>query len=66
GFFRAFSTGLPPLAVVSLFVSTVRFAHLKPPSISSPLLELLRSVLDSVVPVFPWDHPLGHGIHNSQ
>ncbi|KAM6033061.1 olfactory receptor 14C36-like [Theristicus caerulescens] len=47
---KAFSTCLPHLAVVSLFVSTVVFAHLKPPSISSPSLNLVVSVLYSVVP----------------
>ncbi|XP_065509521.1 olfactory receptor 14C36-like, partial [Caloenas nicobarica] len=47
---KAFSTCLPHLAVVSLFVSTVIFAHLKPPSISSPSLDLVVSVLYSLVP----------------
>ncbi|XP_065509012.1 olfactory receptor 14J1-like, partial [Caloenas nicobarica] len=47
---KAFSTCLPHLAVVSLFVSTAVFAYLKPPSISSPSLDLVVSVLYSVVP----------------
>ncbi|XP_027765493.1 olfactory receptor 14C36-like, partial [Empidonax traillii] len=47
---KAFSTCLPHLAVVSLFVSTGVFAYLKPPSISSPSLDLSLSVLYSVVP----------------
>ncbi|XP_064903923.1 olfactory receptor 14J1-like, partial [Columba livia] len=47
---KAFSTCLPHLAVVSLFVSTAMFAHLKPSSISSPSLNLVVSVLYSVVP----------------
>ncbi|XP_059717069.1 olfactory receptor 14J1-like, partial [Haemorhous mexicanus] len=47
---KAFSTCLPHLAVVSLFVSTAAFAHLKPPSMSSPSLDLALSVLYSVVP----------------
>ncbi|XP_065509024.1 olfactory receptor 14J1-like, partial [Caloenas nicobarica] len=47
---KALSTCLPHLAVVSLFVSTIMFAHLKPPSISSPSLDLVVSVLYSVVP----------------
>ncbi|XP_066196188.1 olfactory receptor 14J1-like [Sylvia atricapilla] len=46
---KAFSTCLPHLAVVSLFLSTAVFAHLKPPSISSPSLDLAVSVLYSVV-----------------
>ncbi|XP_065508977.1 olfactory receptor 14J1-like [Caloenas nicobarica] len=47
---KAFATCLPHLAVVSLFVSTGMFAYLKPPSISSPSLDLVVSVLYSVVP----------------
>ncbi|XP_059334365.1 olfactory receptor 14J1-like [Ammospiza nelsoni] len=47
---KAFSTCLPHLAVVSLFFSTALFAHLKPPSMSSPSLDLALSVLYSVVP----------------
>ncbi|XP_068521042.1 olfactory receptor 14J1-like [Anas acuta] len=47
---KAFSTCLPHLAVVSLFISTVMFAYLKPPSISSPSMDLFVSVLYSVVP----------------
>ncbi|KAM6225934.1 olfactory receptor 14A16-like [Porphyrio hochstetteri] len=47
---KAFSTCLPHLAVVSLFVSTSFFAYLKPPSISSLLLDMVVSFLYSVVP----------------
>ncbi|XP_069630647.1 olfactory receptor 14C36-like [Haliaeetus albicilla] len=47
---KAFSMCLPHLAVASLFISTVMFAYLKPPSISSPSLDLLVAVLYSVVP----------------
>ncbi|XP_065510670.1 olfactory receptor 14J1-like [Caloenas nicobarica] len=47
---KAFSTCLPHLAVVSLFVSTAMFAYVKPPSISSPSMDLVVSVLYSVVP----------------
>ncbi|XP_054147545.1 olfactory receptor 14J1-like, partial [Melozone crissalis] len=47
---KAFSTCLPHLAVLSLFLSTVIFAHLKPPSMSSPSLDVALSVLYSVVP----------------
>ncbi|NXJ86991.1 O14J1 protein, partial [Trogon melanurus] len=46
---KAFSTCLPHLAVVSLFLSTGAFAYLKPPSNSSPSLDLVVSVLYSVV-----------------
>ncbi|XP_072705150.1 olfactory receptor 14C36-like [Ciconia boyciana] len=47
---KAFSTCLPHLAIVSLIVSTGMVAYLKPPSISSPSLDLVVSVLYSVVP----------------
>ncbi|NXB97063.1 O14I1 protein, partial [Vidua chalybeata] len=47
---KAFSTCLPHLAVVSLFLSTGPFAYLKPPSISCPSLDLALSVLYLVVP----------------
>ncbi|NWZ60886.1 O14J1 protein, partial [Haliaeetus albicilla] len=46
---KAFSMCLPHLAVASLFISTVMFAYLKPPSLSSPSLDLLVAVLYSVV-----------------
>ncbi|XP_067159262.1 olfactory receptor 14A16-like, partial [Apteryx mantelli] len=47
---KAFSMCLPHLAVVSLFVTTGLFAYLKPPSISSPALDLVVTVLYAVVP----------------
>ncbi|NWY34270.1 O14J1 protein, partial [Pheucticus melanocephalus] len=46
---KAFSTCLPHLAVISLFLSTAVFSYLKPPSNSSPSLDLALSVLYSVV-----------------
>ncbi|CAN8175478.1 unnamed protein product [Coccothraustes coccothraustes] len=61
---KAFSTCLPHLAVVSLFVSTAVFAYLKPPSISSPSLDLALSVLYSVVP--PALNPLIYSLRNQE
>ncbi|XP_053789527.1 olfactory receptor 14A16-like [Vidua chalybeata] len=61
---KAFSTCLPHLVVVSLFLSTVIFAHLKPPSISSPSLDLALSVLYSVVP--PALNPLIYSLRNQE
>ncbi|KAM6141068.1 olfactory receptor 14J1-like [Pterocles gutturalis] len=61
---KAFSTCLPHLAVVSLFVSTAVFAHLKPPSISSPSLDLVVSFLYSVVP--PAVNPLMYSMRNQE
>ncbi|XP_074874875.1 olfactory receptor 14A16-like [Buteo buteo] len=61
---KAFSTCLPHLAVVSLFVSTGMIAYLKPPSISSPSLDLLVAVLYSVVP--PVVNPLIYSMRNHE
>ncbi|XP_064904034.1 olfactory receptor 14C36-like [Columba livia] len=61
---KALSTCLPHLAVVSLFVSTIIFSHLKPPSISSPSLDLVVSVLYSVVP--PAVNPLIYSMRNKE
>ncbi|XP_068034815.1 olfactory receptor 14J1-like, partial [Anomalospiza imberbis] len=61
---KAFSTCLPHLAMVSLFLSTAAFAHLKPPSSSSPSLDLSVSVLYSVVP--PALNPLIYSLRNQE
>ncbi|XP_065509300.1 olfactory receptor 14A16-like [Caloenas nicobarica] len=61
---KAFSTCLPHLAVVSLFISTGIFAYLKPPSISSPSLDLVVSVLYSVLP--PAANPLIYSMRNQE
>ncbi|KAF1555727.1 Olfactory receptor 14J1, partial [Eudyptula albosignata] len=70
---KAFSTCLPHLAVVSLFLSTGMFAYLKllengsgamPPSISSPVLNLVVSFLYSVVP--PAVNPLIYSMRNQE
>ncbi|XP_040399490.1 olfactory receptor 14C36-like [Cygnus olor] len=61
---KGFSTCLPHLAVVSLFISSVVFANLKPPSISSPSLDLVVSFLYSVVP--PALNPLLYSMRNQE
>ncbi|XP_027526292.1 olfactory receptor 14J1-like, partial [Neopelma chrysocephalum] len=61
---KAFSTCLPHLAVVSLFISTGLFTYLKPPSISSPSLDLALSVLYLVVP--PTLNPLIYSLRNQE
>ncbi|XP_068024049.1 olfactory receptor 14A16-like, partial [Melanerpes formicivorus] len=61
---KAFATCLPHLAVVSLFLSTGSFAYLKPSSISSPSLDLVVSVLYSVVP--PAVNPLIYSLRNQE
>ncbi|NWZ74566.1 O14J1 protein, partial [Acrocephalus arundinaceus] len=60
---KAFSTCLPHLAVVSLFICTAIFAYLKPPSISSPSLDLSVSVLYSVPPAL---NPLIYSLRNQE
>ncbi|KAM8795452.1 olfactory receptor 14A16-like [Eudromia elegans] len=61
---KAFSTCLPHLVVVSLFVSTLAFAQLKPPSISQPALDLMLAVMYSVVP--PTVNPLIYSLRNKE
>ncbi|KAM9211445.1 olfactory receptor 14C36-like [Leptosomus discolor] len=61
---KAFSTCLPHLAVVSLFVSTGIFSYVKTPSISSPSLNLVTAVLYSVVP--PAVKPLIYSMRNEE
>ncbi|XP_064556945.1 olfactory receptor 14I1-like [Zonotrichia leucophrys gambelii] len=61
---KAFSTCLPHLGVLSLFLSTGTFAHLKPPSMSYPSLDLALSVLYSVVP--PALNPLIYSLRNQE
>ncbi|KAM9211384.1 olfactory receptor 14A16-like [Leptosomus discolor] len=61
---KAFSTCLPHLTVVSLFISTIFFAYLKPPSISSPFLNLVMAVLYSLLP--PAVNPLIYSMRNQE
>ncbi|XP_072217086.1 olfactory receptor 14J1-like [Excalfactoria chinensis] len=61
---KAFSTCLPHLAVVSLFLITGFFGYLKPPSISSPLLDLSVALLYAVVP--PTLNPIIYSMRNRE
>uniref|UniRef100_A0A8C3B9M9 Olfactory receptor n=1 Tax=Cairina moschata TaxID=8855 RepID=A0A8C3B9M9_CAIMO len=61
---KAFATCLPHLAVVSLCLSTAMFAYLKPPSISSPSLDLVTTVLYSVL--LPAVNPLIYSMRNKE
>ncbi|XP_071886448.1 olfactory receptor 14I1-like [Anas platyrhynchos] len=61
---KVFSTCIPHLAVVSLFVSTTMFAYLKPLSISSPSLDLMVAVLYSVLP--PVGNPFIYSMRNKE
>uniref|UniRef100_A0A8B9VVB0 Olfactory receptor n=1 Tax=Anas zonorhyncha TaxID=75864 RepID=A0A8B9VVB0_9AVES len=61
---RAFSTCLPHLAVVSLFVSISMFTYLNPSFFSSPSLNLAVAVLYSVLP--PVLNPLIYSMRNQE
>ncbi|XP_064556971.1 olfactory receptor 14J1-like [Zonotrichia leucophrys gambelii] len=61
---KAFSTCLPHLAVLFLFISTGMFANVKPPSLSSRSLDLTLSVLYSVVP--PALNPFIYSLRNQE
>ncbi|XP_067159147.1 olfactory receptor 14A16-like [Apteryx mantelli] len=61
---KAFSMCLPHLTVVSLFVSTGFFAYTKPPSLSSPALDLVLAMLYAVVP--PAVNPLIYSMRNRE
>ncbi|NWZ30386.1 O14AG protein, partial [Asarcornis scutulata] len=61
---KAFSTCLPHLAVLSLFISAAISAYMKPPSMSFPSLNLLLAVLYSVVP--PAVNPLIYSMRNQE
>ncbi|XP_027303214.2 olfactory receptor 14A16-like [Anas platyrhynchos] len=61
---KAFSTCLPHLAVVSLFVSTATVAYLKPPSVSFPFLDVVVAVLYSALP--PTVNPIIYSMRNKE
>nr|XP_014431113.1 olfactory receptor 14A16-like [Pelodiscus sinensis] len=61
---KAFSTCLPHLAVVSLFLCTGSFAYLKPASTSQSGLDLTVGVLYAVVP--PMLNPVIYSLRNKE
>ncbi|XP_075768393.1 olfactory receptor 14A16-like [Pelodiscus sinensis] len=61
---KAFSTCLPHLTVVSLFLFTVSFAYLKPSSSSPSGLDLAVGVLYAVVP--PMLNPVVYSLRNKE
>ncbi|XP_065419108.1 olfactory receptor 14A16-like [Chrysemys picta bellii] len=61
---KAFSTCLPHLTVVSLFVCTGAFAYLKPTSSSTSALDLVVAVLYSVLP--PIVNPIVYSMRNKE
>ncbi|KGL73482.1 Putative olfactory receptor 14L1, partial [Tinamus guttatus] len=61
---KAFSMCIPHLVVVFLFVSTAMVACMKPPSLSSPALDLMLAILYSVMP--PAVNPLIYSMRNKE
>ncbi|XP_034646032.1 olfactory receptor 14A16-like [Trachemys scripta elegans] len=61
---KAFSTCLPHLTVVSLFVCTGAFAYLKPTSSSPSALDLVVAVLYSILP--PIVNPIVYSMRNKE
>ncbi|CAM5158044.1 unnamed protein product, partial [Eretmochelys imbricata] len=61
---KAFSTCLPHLIVVSLFICTGSFTYLKPISSSTSGLDLVMAVLYSVLP--PMMNPIIYGMRNKE
>ncbi|XP_044842334.1 olfactory receptor 14C36-like isoform X1 [Mauremys mutica] len=61
---KAFSTCLPHLTVVSLFLCTAFFAHLKPTSSSISYMDLMIGVLYSLVP--PVMNPIIYSMRNKE
>ncbi|KAM7145716.1 olfactory receptor 14A16-like [Macrochelys suwanniensis] len=61
---KAFSTCLPHLIVVSLFICTGVFAYLKPTSSSTSALDLVVAVLYSMVP--PMMNPIIYSMRNKE
>ncbi|XP_039354468.1 olfactory receptor 14A16-like [Mauremys reevesii] len=61
---KAFSTCLPHLTVVSLFLCTGFFAYLKPTSSSASSLDIMMSILYSLVP--PVMNPIIYSMRNKE
>ncbi|XP_030395814.1 olfactory receptor 14J1-like [Gopherus evgoodei] len=61
---KAFSTCLPHLIVVSLFLCTATFAYLKPTSSSTAVLDLMVAFLYSVLP--PVRNPIIYSMRNKE
>ncbi|XP_075768382.1 olfactory receptor 14C36-like [Pelodiscus sinensis] len=61
---KAFSTCLPHLAVVSLFLCTAFFGYLKPPSTAPSGLDLVVGVLYAMVP--PMMNPVIYSMRNKE
>ncbi|XP_036599453.1 olfactory receptor 14C36-like [Trichosurus vulpecula] len=61
---KAFSTCVPHIIVVSLFVISVYYVYLKPPSDSGSLKDIILSIFYCVVP--PFMNPIIYSLRNKQ
>ncbi|XP_006265738.3 olfactory receptor 14C36-like [Alligator mississippiensis] len=62
GRYKAFSTCIPHITMVSLYLINGTFAHMKPPSLSPSSLDLILAILYSVVPAMM--NPIIYGLRN--
>ncbi|KAM6224140.1 olfactory receptor 14C36-like [Rhynchocyon petersi] len=61
---KAFSTCIPHIIVVSIFLSSVFYVYLKPPAISATIQNMILSVFYSLVP--PLFNPIIYSLRNEQ
>ncbi|XP_008847639.1 olfactory receptor 14C36-like [Nannospalax galili] len=61
---KAFSTCVPHIIVVSLFLSSAAYVYLRPPVISEVVQDMILSVLYTIVP--PFLNPVIYSLRNKQ
>ncbi|XP_008851856.1 olfactory receptor 14C36-like [Nannospalax galili] len=61
---KAFSTCVPHIIVVSVFLSSAAYVYLRPPVISEVVQDLILSVLYTIVP--PFLNPIIYSLRNKQ
>ncbi|KAM9034800.1 olfactory receptor 14C36-like [Sarcophilus harrisii] len=61
---KAFSTCIPHIIVVSLFLISISYVHLQPPSDSESIKDIIISVFYSIIP--PFLNPIIYSLRNKQ
>ncbi|XP_072472559.1 olfactory receptor 14C36-like [Notamacropus eugenii] len=61
---KAFSTCVPHIFVVSLFLISVSYVHLQPPSDSGSMKDIITSIFYSIIP--PFVNPIIYSLRNKQ
>ncbi|XP_036603295.1 olfactory receptor 14C36-like [Trichosurus vulpecula] len=61
---KAFSTCVPHIVVVSLFLISVSYVHLQPPSDSGSIQDIILSIFYSIIP--PFLNPIIYSLQNKQ